>query len=69
MFKIPRECIKHEPWITTGLLTSSRTKSKQLHIKLRQPTEQNTIKYKQYINKYNEKDLETRIFCKRAMHK
>jgi len=32
---------------------SSRTKSKLFHINLKQPAEQNIIKYKQYMNKYN----------------
>jgi hypothetical protein len=52
--KSPRKrFIKKEPWVSTGLLTSSRTKSKLLSKKLRKPTPLNIHKYKMYVNLHN----------------
>ena len=42
--------IKREPWITTGIIKSSKTKSKLLAKKLKQPTDENIQTYKQYNN-------------------
>ena len=44
---------KIEPWMSAGLLTSLRNKSKLLKKKLKHPTDQNIQKYKTYINCYN----------------
>jgi hypothetical protein len=44
---------KREPWMTTGLLTSSRTKSKLFVKKLQKPTMHNIATYKNYINQFN----------------
>ena len=45
--------IKREPWYTTGLLTSSKQKSKLLTKKLCKPTEANVKEFKEYNNMYN----------------
>ena len=45
--------IKREPWFTSGLLKSSKTKSKLLSIKLCDPTDENIQKYKTYNNTFN----------------
>jgi len=45
--------IKREPWYTTGLLTSSKQKSKLLTKKLCKPTEANVKEFKEYNNIYN----------------
>ena len=45
--------IKSEPWFTSGLLKSSKTKSKLLSIKIRDPTDENIQKYKTYNNTFN----------------
>lgn len=44
---------KREPWMTTGLLTSSRNKSKLFQKKLKNPSLHNITTYKNYINQYN----------------
>jgi hypothetical protein len=44
---------KIEPWMSAGLLTSLRNKSKLLKKKLRHPTDKNIKIYKTYINCYN----------------
>jgi len=36
--KLCKRYIKKEPWVSTGLLTSLRTKYKLLYTKLRKPT-------------------------------
>lgn len=46
--RIHKIFMKGEPWITTGLLISSRTKYELFYIKLKNLI---TRKYKQYINK------------------
>ena len=50
--------------MTEGLLTSSRTKSKLLKLKLNHPTEANLQKYRNFINQYNKlkKKLKTKYF-------
>jgi len=45
--------IKREPWVTAGLLTSSRMKNKLLCKKLKLPTESNIQSYKTYIKVFN----------------
>ncbi len=45
--------IKREPWVSEGLLTSMRNRSRLLRKKLKQPSEYNIVKYKTYINQYN----------------
>ena len=52
--KINRKYIKREPWVTTGLLTSMRTKDMLYRKKIKNPTQLNTINYKKYLNKYNQ---------------
>lgn len=50
---IPRKYVKHCPWITKGLVQSSITKSKLLHVKLKTPSNANIIKYKMFMKIYN----------------
>ena len=51
--KIGTRSIKREPWMTVGLMNSSRHKSK-LHIqKLKKPTEINIHKFKTYLKLFN----------------
>ena len=45
--------IKREPWMTPGLLNSSRTKAKLLTKKLNKPNTLNIDKYRIYNNTYN----------------
>ncbi len=45
--------VKREPWVSEGLLTSMRNKTKLFRKKLKQPSEHNIIKYKTFINQYN----------------
>lgn len=45
--------IKREPWMSTGLLTSSRNKRKLFNKKMNKPTEVNTNKYKMYVRLFN----------------
>jgi hypothetical protein len=52
--KSNKKIIKKEPWMTTGLLTSSRTKAKFLMKKLNKPTEHNISQYRIYNNKFNQ---------------
>ena len=54
--------IKREPWFTSGLLKSSKTKSKLLSIKLRDPTDENIPKYKTYNNIFNKLKRKMKIF-------
>ena len=51
--KINKKYIKREPWITTGLLASKRTKAKLFKNKLRNPSVSNQHIYKSFINMYN----------------
>ena len=51
--KIQRKNITREPWFTTGLLASSKTRRKLLTKKLQKPTEQNIQTYKNYNKLYN----------------
>ena len=51
--KINKRFIKREPWITSGLLTSCRTKVKLPKKKLNKPTELNLIAYKNFLHHYN----------------
>ena len=45
--------IKREPWVTKGLLTSIRTKTKLLKAKLRNPSNHNIDKYKIFCDQFN----------------
>ena len=51
--KIVHKYIKREPWVTSGLLASSKNKSKVLSRKLHESTETNIRKYKLFNNLYN----------------
>lgn len=51
--RIHKKYIKREPWISSGLLTSTRTKCKLLKMKLRKPTVENINSYKIFINLFN----------------
>ena len=51
--KIHNTFIKREPWITSGLLTSCRTKGKLLKKQLNKPTELNLIAYTHFLQHYN----------------
>ena len=53
--------IKKVPWITDGLLTSSRTKQKLLKKKLEKPTAENIEAYKNFNNMYNKLKRITKI--------
>jgi hypothetical protein len=45
--------MKREPWVSTGLLTSSRHKAKLFKKKLSKPTDENIKCYKNYLNVFN----------------
>ena len=51
--KINKKFIKRDPWVTNGLLTSSRTKAKMLHKKLKIPNDRNIQSYKIFVRIYN----------------
>ena len=51
--KVNKKYIKREPWFTSGLLSSSRTRAKLLSKKLRDPTENNINLFKIYNNIFN----------------
>ena len=51
--KANKKYIKKEPWMSPGLLTSARTKTRLFNRKLNKPTEQNINQYKTYNNIYN----------------
>lgn len=51
--RIHKRYIKREPWVSTGLLTSSRAKFKLFKKKLLHPTTENINKYKTYLNIFN----------------
>ena len=53
--------IKKAPWITDGLLTSSRTKQNLLKKKLEKPTAENIEAYKNFNNMYNKLKRITKI--------
>ena len=48
-----KKCIRREPWVTQGLLTSSRKKAKLLVKKLKTPTEHNINYYKTFNQVFN----------------
>ena len=48
-----KKYIKKEPWMTQGLLTSSRNKNKLYIRKINKPNEQNKNYYKKYNNLFN----------------
>jgi hypothetical protein len=52
-FRIGQKAIKREPWMTSGLMISSRNKSKLYTKKLKKPTELNINKYKTYVKIFN----------------
>ena len=52
-FRISQKSIKREPWMTPGLMVSSRNKSKLYTMKLKKPTELNINKYKTYVKIFN----------------
>jgi hypothetical protein len=45
--------IKREPWMTVGLLNSSRQKSKLYAKKLKKPTDSNILQFKTYLKLFN----------------
>ena len=51
--KINKRYIRKEPWITSGLITSSQTKAKLLKKKLKQPTHNNITNYKMFRDQFN----------------
>ncbi len=51
--RLNKKYMKREPWISAGLLTSSRHKSKLFKKKLLKPTDQNIKHYKDYLNIFN----------------
>ena len=51
--KINRKLVKREPWITKGLIKSSKTKSKLFLKKLKNPSDHNVLKYETYNKLYN----------------
>ena len=51
--RIKSKYTRKEPWISQGLLVSSRHKNKLLHKKLKKPTVQNIEKYKKYSNLFS----------------
>lgn len=51
--KANKKFIKREPWVTSGLLTSSRTRAKLLAKKLSNPTENNIQTFSSYNNLFN----------------
>jgi hypothetical protein len=53
LIKPNKKYITREPWVTPGLLVSSRTKAKLLKNKLKTPSLSNIQLYKTYINIYN----------------
>ena len=53
IIKLMCKYIKHEPWMTQGLLNLSINKSKLLHTKIRKPTENNIKKYKYFCKMLN----------------
>jgi len=52
--KIENKHIKKDPWITLGLLTSSRHKAKPFSNKFKHPTEHTISAFKMYNNVFNE---------------
>lgn len=44
---------RKEPWMTAGLLISSKNKNKLMINKIRKPTEPNILTYKKYVEIYN----------------
>ena len=53
LVKINKKYIKRDPWMTLGLLTSSRHKCKLFSNNLKHPTEHNINMFKMYNNLYN----------------
>ena len=53
LVKVNRKYIKREVWFTPGLLASSRTRSKLLTKKLKDPSLDNTSKFNKYNNLFN----------------
>ena len=51
--RVKRKYIKREPWVTSGILTSSINKSKLLRKKLNKPNRQNIEMYKNYCRIFN----------------
>ena len=51
--RIHKKYIKREPWISSGLLTSTRTKCKLLKMKLKKPTVENINAYQIFLNVFN----------------
>jgi len=48
-----KKSIKYDPWITAGLIKSSKTKSKLLNKKLKDPSLYNVCKYKEFCSAFN----------------
>lgn len=51
--KLTQKYIKRDPWITSGIIKSAKTKAKLFKNKLRTPTEININKYKTYLRTFN----------------
>ena len=56
-----KKCIRREPWVTQGLLTSSRKKAKLLVKKLKTPTEHNINYYKTFNQVFNKLKRQLKI--------
>ncbi len=52
-FRPNKNYMKRKPWMTTGLLTSCRTKAELHKLKITDPTDENISRYKNFINNYN----------------
>lgn len=61
IIKPSRRYTKIHAWMTKGLLTSMRKKSKMYHKKVKKPTKENTEKYKSYVNLYNKLKRQMKI--------
>ena len=62
---IPNTCIIRDPWVTKGLLQSSKTLDKLFHAKLKHsPTHNSHNKYIQYRNLFNK----TKRVCKHTYY-
>ena len=51
--RLHKKYTKREPWVSIGLLTSSRRKAKLFKKKLSKPTDENIKCYKNYLNLFN----------------
>ena len=62
--KVKKKYIKREPWITSGILTSSLNKTKLLRKKLSRPNPETINKYKEYCRVFKK----IKVAAKRAYY-